>query len=409
MKLTDLQQQMLEGQQGECRAWAMRFLVETGQALGADQLTPIRYAFLMADTDAMGEAGINFLEQLAETEPKQRRPRASLFLESRQTSSELLKLGLPAWFMALDQRRMAAIRRLGCNMDYSHVNNHSVPAPCFGESIAMGSTPSAIYANSALGARTNFEAGPAGLAAAIAGFVPRWGLHLELNRRPQRVFEIRWTPKSLAEWGALGALIGQQLDSGEQIPLIRGVSQHPGALALSHLGASMAGHGAVGMFHIEGVTPEAERHDHQTLPVQLLESSAVEQLLSTESIRDEALDLVVIGAPQMSWEELLYLEHLLHGKTISSSVTMLAFVDHGTLEAARVMGVDKRLRQSGCQLLDGIDYFQSGSEPIRRQNGWHVALAPSLKLSNILNGAGYRAASADLENCVNSAVAGRVL
>lgn len=408
MQLTAHQQQMLNGDFGPAYAWAMKFLVDTGTVLGADRLIPIRYAFFMADTDAMGEAGINFMEELAQAAPEERTPKANLYLESRQTATELSEYGLPQWFMDLDQRRLDAIAKLGCIMEYGHINNHSIPAPCFGESIAMGSTPTAIYANSALGARTNFEAGPAALASALAGYVPRWGLHLDENRVPKRVFNVERTPQNLAEWGALGAAIGLRLNNASEIPLITGLDEHPGALALNHIGASLASYAAVGLFHVEGATPEAHQFKEIDLPVEPLTGAELDAVLSTEKLNDQPLDLVVLGAPQMGWSEVVELAQLLDGKRVADNTTLLAFVDKGSIDTARTLGLADKLEAAGCRLLDGIDYFQSGSEPIRQANGWTTTLTASPKLGNILNGAGYKAAATTLETCVASAVAGRV-
>ncbi|MBN3560828.1 aconitase X [Aliamphritea spongicola] len=409
MQLNAYQERMLKGEMGASRAWAMQFQLDTGRVLSAESLTPIRYAFFMADTDAMGEAGIRFLEELAEAPAAERQPLANFYLESRHTASELQQYGLPDWFMALDQRRLNAIARLGCHMDYNHINHHSVPAPCFGESIAMGSTPSAIYANSALGARTNFEAGPAGLAAALTGFVPCWGLHLPGMRRPKRRFHLTDAPQTLTEWGALGAVIGGMLKNIDDIPLISGISAHPGALALSHLGAAMASYGAVGLFHIAGVTPEAHLYHDLQLPEDQISRADLLQILTPDNIAEQPLDLVVTGAPQMCWSEVLELHEKLANKLIHPDVTFLAFTDKGSLDCATSLGVTSELRASGCRLLDGIDFFQSGSEPMRKNNGWKTALTPSPKLGNILNGAGYQASAASLDTCIASAIAGRVV
>ncbi|PSW20581.1 DUF521 domain-containing protein [Photobacterium sanctipauli] len=410
MNLNSEQQRMLDGEFGPSIQWAIKFLVETGTMLGADSLIPIRYAFLMADTDAMGEAGINFVQELGQQiEQTNTMPRANLYLESRHTANELVEFGLPAWFVDLDNRRLEAISKIGCIMEFGHINNHSVPAPCYGEAIAMGSTPSAIYANSALGARTNFEAGPAALAAALAGYVPRWGLHLDENRVPQRAFSVERTPQSLTEWGALGAIVGQRLNNSSEIPIIHGIDAHPGALALNHFGAAIASYGAVGLFHVAGWTPEAYKFASLQLPSEIVSNEEISAFISGKQLENEPLDLVVFGAPQMGLDEIIELEQGLRGNQVAERVTMLAFSDKGTIDAAERLGILRSLEQSGCQLLDGIDYFQAGSEPIRQSNNWRTAITPSVKLSNILNGAGYTAAAVTINNAIQSAIAGKVI
>ncbi len=389
----------------------MKFQIDTGQVLGATKCVPVRYVFLMADTDAMGEAGISFLKTLADAPVTERMPMANLYLESRYAPQELRKYGLSDTFFNLDTRRLTALAKIGCHMGYNHINHHSIPAPCFGENVAMGSTPSAIYANSALGARTNFEAGPAGIATALTGCVPYWGLHLDNMRIPKVRFHIAYLPQNLSEWGALGAYIGTQLQNMNDIPILTGISEKVPALALNHLGASMASYGAVGMFHIQGTTPEAHIHTNilSNLPTHMVTQHHIQDMLTPHQITGKPLDLVVIGTPQMCWTDILDLHKKLQGKTIHPGVTMFAFTDKGTFDTATALGVSTDLANCECTLLDGIDYFQAGSDIMRIHNGWSVALTPSCKLANILNGAGYKARAISLDDCIASAIQGRVI
>ncbi|WP_315983348.1 aconitase X [Aliamphritea spongicola] len=73
MQLNAYQERMLKGEMGASRAWAMQFQLDTGRVLSAESLTPIRYAFFMADTDAMGKPVSAFWKNW----PKHRRPNAS--------------------------------------------------------------------------------------------------------------------------------------------------------------------------------------------------------------------------------------------------------------------------------------------------------------------------------------------
>ncbi|WP_315983346.1 aconitase X [Aliamphritea spongicola] len=109
-----------------------------------------------------------------------------------------------------------------------------------------------------------------------------------------------------------------------------------------------------------------------------------------DNIAEQPLDLVVTGAPQMCWSEVLELHEKLANKLIHPDVTFLAFTDKGSLDCATSLGVTSELRASGCRLLDGIDFFQSGSEPMRKNNGWKTALTPSPSWATSLTGQAIR-------------------
>src|SRR5438034_1388165 len=93
----------------------------------------------------------------------------------------------------------------------------------------MADTGSVIYANSVLGARSNFEGGPSALAAALTGRTPRYGYHLDEGRRATRRFELAASPRDLSEWGALGGIIGEACGSYWQVPVIERLEAIPGS------------------------------------------------------------------------------------------------------------------------------------------------------------------------------------
>ena len=91
----------------------------------------------------------------------------------------------------------------------------------------MGDTGSVIYANSVLGARSNFEGGPSALAAALTGRTPRYGYHLDGYRRATRRFRLDARPRDLSEWGAVGGIVGEACGSYWQVPVIDGLDGGP--------------------------------------------------------------------------------------------------------------------------------------------------------------------------------------
>ena len=110
-----------------------------------------------------------------------------------------------------------------------------------------------------MGAHSNFEGGPSALAAGLTGRTPRYGYHLPQHRRGTRHFELKQRPRDLADWGALGGIVGRIANSYWEVPVISGLDAAPTSDELKHLGTAMASFGSVALFHIPGITPEARR------------------------------------------------------------------------------------------------------------------------------------------------------
>src|SRR6185312_17150171 len=89
------------------------------------------------------------------------------------------------------------------------INYQTVYQPHLGEHVAWGDTGTVIYANSVFGARTNFESGPAAMAAALTGRTPEYGFHLDRHRKGTFVVHLDASPVDYADWGAIGKIVGQ--------------------------------------------------------------------------------------------------------------------------------------------------------------------------------------------------------
>src|SRR4029077_1046388 len=142
------------------------------------------------------------------------------------------RLGQNAAMVALERRAIGALRACGVLMTNTCINYQTIMAPLRGEHVAFGDTGSVIYANSVLGARSNFEGGPSALAAAMTGRTPRYAYHLDESRRATRRFALAVSPRDLSEWGALGAIVGEACGSYWQVPVIERLTTVPGSDAL---------------------------------------------------------------------------------------------------------------------------------------------------------------------------------
>src|SRR5207253_1235488 len=104
---------------------------------------------------------------------------------------------------------------------------------------------------------SNFESGPAAMAAAMTRRTPEYGFHLDEHRRGSFVVDVQADLNDFAEWGALGKIVGESHQSYFEVPVFTGIRRSPTADELKHLGASAASYGSMAMYHMVGVTPEA--------------------------------------------------------------------------------------------------------------------------------------------------------
>jgi predicted aconitase len=362
MRLNPEEQAMLAGDLGPGVQKAMEILTALGTIYGAQDLVPVSSVQVAGVSyKNLGEAGLEFLAEWAAQGARVSVPTtlnpAGLDLERWQ------ELGFDAEFADRQARVIQAFAAMGirttCTCTPYFVGN----LPARGDHIAWAESSAVSFANSVLGARTNREGGPSALAAAITGRTPRYGLHLPQNRRAQLVVEVRCPLASSADFGALGAMVGRI--AGNRIPFFRvssfefgdwrleiGVPGSESSVSdrepatrnceletvnseletqysklqttidlLKGLGAAMAASGAVALYHLEGVTPEAAEPDviapdAETFVVENLD----EGYAALNSGGDDRIDLVWIGCPHASLHELAQVIELLAGRRVRTAL-----------------------------------------------------------------------------------------
>jgi predicted aconitase len=340
MRLTDEEQAMLGGEFGPGVQKAMEILAALGSIYGADDLVPVSSVQVAGVSyKNLGDAGLEFLSQWAAQGARVRVPTtlnpAGLDLQRWR------ELGFAADFAGQQARVMQAFAAMGirttCTCTPYFVGN----VPGRGDHVAWAESSAVSFANSVLGARTNREGGPSALAAAIAGRTPRYGLHLPENRRAQLMVDVRCPVRSTANFGALGAWVGRTAQN--RVPYFRGLEvaevgrdEAPGyegeretarrADLLKALGAAMAASGAVALYHIQGVTPEA---DHPEIIDPVAETVVVESLAKGYAMlqrpvsatgQGDEIDLVWIGCPHASLDDLAQVIDLMDGRRARSAL-----------------------------------------------------------------------------------------
>jgi predicted aconitase len=226
-------------------------------------------------------------------------------------------------------------------------------------------------------------------------------------------FAVRRQPRDLADWGALGGIIGRAANSYWQVPVVEGIDHAPNSDELKHFGAAMASFGSVALFHMPGVTPEAPTVEaafagRMLPPATTVGEAAFQEFYAAYAAKGDKVDVVVFGAPQLSLIEMERLAGLLDGRRVHAATTLVVTTSPEIKFAADRMGLTRRIEDAGGVVAAGICFYQSYAREMAEANGWQRLVTNSAKLVNIIGGYGYRPTLATTEACVDSAVAGRV-
>jgi len=409
MRLDEEERAILAGDDGEVARIALGHQVKVGEFFGAQDFVRVTQAHIMADTESLGEAGVRWLEKLASVKEGRRTVRIPTITDPRGTDfSKAKQLGQADWMVDLERRAVAAFVKLGVSMTDTCINYQTVLSATRGEHLAFGDTGVVIYSNSVCGARSNFEGGPSALSAGLTGRTPRYGFHLDAQRRATLRIRVEWTPGSLNEWGALGGVIGRMAGNYWAVPVVEGIERPPTSDELKHFGAAMASFGSVALFHLAGITPEASRLADVGGEALRAERVGRDQVVALERSYavDARVDVVVFSAPQLSLFELRALADLCDGRKFT--IPLLAVTSPQVKPDADRFGYTGRIEAAGGTVYSGMCFYQSYAREIAEANGWKRLATNSAKMVNILGGYGYVPMLASMERCVEAAETGRL-
>jgi predicted aconitase len=414
MRLNDEERAMLAGEHGRARQWALRHQIDVGSFFDAPDFVVVGQAHVMADTESLGEEGVRWLENLAELPPAERRVRVPTITDPRGVDFDTYKRLRQTDAMAeIEARAIRAFESLGVLMTNTCINYQTILPAVRGEHLAMGDTGVVIYSNSVMGAYSNFEGGPSALAAGLTGRTPRYGYHLDRHRAGTRLFQVTREAQDLADWGALGGIVGRATNSYWEVPVVAGIGRPPNSDELKHFGAALASFGSVALFHMPSVTPEAPTLDaaFQGRPVPLAQTigeAEIQEFYAAYAAKGDKVDVVVFGAPQLSLLELSRLADLLDGRRVHGATTLVVTTSPEIKFAADRMGLTRRIEDAGGIVAAGICFYQSYAREMAEANGWQRLVTNSAKLVNIIGGYGYKPTLASTERCVDCAISGRI-
>ncbi len=346
MYLTREEERILDGEEGEAESLALRVLVKVGEALGAERLVPVVHAHASGISYSnIGEPGLRFIERLARMGGK---VRVYATVNPIGMDSEYWpSMGVDSGFAEKQLRVLRALRDMGFELALT-CTPYYLRRPKLGEHLAWGESSAVAYANTVYGARTNREGGPLALMAALVGRTYLAGMHLDENRRPTLLVDASWAGVgSATEAGLLGGLLGELV--GEGVPYIVGVPRWR-EVWVKELCAAAGALGSLAMCLIEGVSPEAPKFRAE---LSGLERVQVEPR-DLESVKEKLSgggepDLLYLGCPHASLEELRELARLLEGRGRVRREFWVSVSRRVFLEALRE-GLVEKLRSHGIKV-----------------------------------------------------------
>lgn len=338
LHLSAQERAMLAGDEGPGVQKGMEIIVALGRIYGAQRLVPVASVQVAGVSyKNLGDAGLEFLSEWADQGARVRVPTtlnpAGMDLERWQA------LGFDRVFAERQNAVIHAFARMGVRTTCTCTPYLIGNLPVMGEHVAWAESSAVSYANAVLGARTNREGGPSALAAAITGRTAAYGLHLDHQRRAKLLVEVRCAVRESSDFGALGYLAGKAAQN--RVLLFRGLEVTADE-QLKALGAAMAASGAVALYHVDGVTPEAVAGvdilapDAELMVVDdlcpgyaaLCQSQVSCDVSDGRQCATRApIDLVWIGCPHASLGEIKRVLTLLDGRQVRSTLWITAARD----------------------------------------------------------------------------------
>ena len=324
MRLTAHQQEMLDGKYGETKAKVMKTLVMYGETFGAEDMVAVtsEYNHLVTSFGLKVMSPVYDLMQrlvddgVASEQKFSMDPRP---LDKNVPASFLQNFVFNKFMYTKQDTYEKQLEKLGlmnkdaftCTCYMDEVGNK----PKMGDILSWSESSAVVYANSVLGARCNRNSGIMDIMGSIAGYVPNFGLLTDEGRRATWIIKVETTKKPDAQ--LLGSAIGMKVM--EDVPYVYGLNQYLGSelndaacTYLKDFGAATASNGAVGLYHIHDLTPEAKLHGEKLIAdgaqVYVIDDAELQRVKDSYPViwknPDATPKLCFMGCPHMSLEQL---------------------------------------------------------------------------------------------------------
>ncbi len=411
LNLTTMDLEMLNGTHGPATKMAMSILIRMAEISGAAALLDISGAHIDS-TVYIGDAGLEFAERLASLGAKVAVP--TTLNVSGVDEHHWKEWSVPSLWAKQAHRQMIAYQSMGTIPTWTCAPYQTEMRPIFGQQIAWGESNAIVFANSVIGARTERYPDMFDVCCAITGRAPAIGLHLTENRAGKILLKLKDIPEELQRGDDFYPVLGHYLGkiSLERIPVIEGMKVIPNDDQLKALGAAAASSGAVALFHVVDVTPEAPtveaafqgNQPEETLIVTMeILRQARKELTHAD---DSRLDMVVLGSPHFSLAEFKTLAGLVARKKKHPEVKFLVTSSRAMTQLAQHAGYLESIQSFGAQFTVDTCILTTPMLPkeiqfLMTNSAKFAYYAPGLLDKKI--------AFSSLSDCVNSAVKGEVI
>jgi len=408
MHLTADEQSILDGDVSDAAATAMRILVRIGDILGAKRFVEVSSAHIDGCL-YHGDGGVEFAELLVAGGGRVAVPTTLNVGALDLLHPELIREEPHRASMA--RRQMEAYQSMGCKPTWTCAPYQAGHRPGVGEQVAWGESNAVAFVNSVLGARTNRYGDYLDACCALTGRAPLTGLHLEENRFATIVVDAEGLSDSLksndAFYPVFGTWLGRVVES--DVAAIVGLPATTTEDQLKAVSAAAASTGAVGLFHVVGVTPDAPdletalggKDPKRIIRLQISDILNTREGLSTCSASE--IDAVAVGSPHFSVSEFDELDRLIAGKKLS--IPFYVCTGRGIAEQLEQRRLLSKLRDSGVTIV--VDTCVVVTPILPGSNG--VLMTNSGKFAHYApSNTGYEVVYGTLEDCVLSALTGKL-
>lgn len=412
------EQEMLDGKRGRAKQRAMEILVQYAEALGAERFIDTNNVHLLIGFHPYPEVvKVEDGDELASKFLLDTEERIIVDEVKTFNTTHIWAIDLERWpLMGASEELhdlMEAIKtycmRTGINMTATCTPYQVGNVPTKGEHCAWTESSAVPFCNAVLGARTNTEAAHSAFPIALTGKVPLSGFHLDENRLGDLLIQVETDMNSVMEWYLLGYYAGGR--SQLAVPVVElGKKMIPNIHMLKGFNCAGASSGGVMMYHIVGVTPEAPTREAAfggKRTKETLRYGPRERKLTYEKLNsatDHHVDLVNVGCPHYSLEQIRAVAKMLAGKKVHDNVTLWIWTAHQIKSMADRNGYTDIILKAGGQLMTdtcplNTNLFPSGTKVVATDSAKHAHYAPAISDKEVWFGS--------MEECMDAALSGR--
>jgi cis-L-3-hydroxyproline dehydratase len=419
LSLTDYEKKMIDGELGRFKQAAMAKIVAYAKALDAEELCEITKATLflgahryleVIKSDDYDEIFSKMLLCTDDNIPIERFAEGCTCQSCATVCDQYVwePLGISKDLFDRNNRFLEITKEAGVSIVNSCTPYFTGWLPLRGEHFVTTESSNVVMCNSIMGAYGNADGIEAAAWSAICGRTPKWGNHIEENRKGTHIFDITCPSETAADWDIIGYTIGRKLPTGGK-PIINGNFKRPDIVKLKQCFASLATTSAAEICHIVGITPES-----YTLEMGLGGKQELERYQITKEDYEQSLQmlcdsgsadvqLISLGCPHYSLEEIRQVAEYIKGKKIKKDVKLMIWTDYAIKYMADINHYTKIIEDAG-----GHIYTNSCVGLVSCYDGVTGLVMGGAKLAHYCRSTTKaKVFFGTMENCINAAVKGR--